>query len=104
MHISIESAFKNFLETDCKKTKKQRKMVLASKDSEALHQMRVSLRRIRSVFFTFQSLIPKKVTKDIDNKIAMLASFCDKARDIDVYIETYLQKKRGIDFCPKVAL
>jgi len=93
MHVSIESAFKNFLETDCKKIKKQRKIVLASKESKALHQMRVSLRRIRSVFFTFQSLIPKKVTKDIETKIAMLASYCDKARDIDVYIETYLNKE-----------
>jgi len=93
MYVSIESAFKNFLENDCKKIQKQKKIVLASKDTEALHQIRVSLRRMRSVLFTFQSVIPKKAIKNLDTKIAATASFFDKARDIDVYIQNYLKKE-----------
>jgi len=94
MHVSIESAFKNFLESDCKKIQKYKKMVLASKDTEALHKIRVSSRRMRAVLFAFQSIIPKKITKNIDSKIATLASYCDRARDIDVYIQTYLIKEQ----------
>ncbi len=93
MDVSIEAAFKNFLESDFKKLKKYKKAVLGQKETESLHQMRVSLRRMRSVFFTFRSVIPKNITKDIDNKIATLASYCNRARDIDVYIETYLKKE-----------
>lgn len=93
MDVSIESAFKNFLEIDFKKIQKYKKAVLVKKETEPLHQMRVSLRRMRSVLFTFQSVIPKKITKKIDIKIATVASYCNRARDIDVYIETYLKKE-----------
>ncbi|MEN4045314.1 CHAD domain-containing protein [Sulfurimonas sp. NWX367] len=93
MDVSIESAFKNFLEIDFKKIQKYKKAVLAKKETEPLHQMRVSLRRMRSVLFTFQSVIPKKITKKIDIKIATVASYCNRARDIDVYMETYLKKE-----------
>ncbi|ADN09020.1 CHAD domain-containing protein [Sulfurimonas autotrophica] len=92
MHATIEATFREFLEIDLKKVKKYEKAVLASKDTDALHQMRVSLRRMRSVFFTFQSVIPKKITKNIYANISTVASCYDKARDIDVYIETYLNK------------
>ncbi len=92
MHSSIEATFREFLKIDLKKVKKYEKAVLASRDADALHQMRVSLRRMRSVLFTFQSVIPKKITKNIYTHISTVASCCDKARDIDVYIETYLNK------------
>ncbi len=56
--------------------------------------MRISLRRMRCVLFIFKSLIPKKITKKFYANLSMFASHFDKARDIDVYIETYLHKEK----------
>jgi len=90
--MSIENTFRTLLDNDVKKLIQHEKAVLSLQDTEALHQMRVSLRRMRSVLFIFSSIIPKKITKKMYMNLSIFASSFDKARDIDVYIGTHLNK------------
>ena len=88
----IEEFFEKILINDLKKLKKYESLVLKSKNMEALHQMRVLLRRIRSLFSIFQLVIPKTTTHHFYIEIAKFASYLDRARDIDVYIGKYFYK------------
>jgi len=94
MHTTVEATFKKFLKTDLHKIKRYESTIILSNDTEALHQMRVSIRRMRSVIFIFKTAITTKTAKDIYTSLSDIASYFDRARDIDVYIETFLKKEQ----------
>ncbi len=66
-------------------TANQRGM-LAGSDPEYLHQMRVTLRRLRSVFSTFSPLFPAAVLAPPASEIRWLAQKLGPARDWDVFV------------------
>jgi len=60
-------------------------------DIEGVHQMRVSFRRMRSVLSSFQSAVPKDVSRHWSAELGWLASQLGMARDLDVFIDEGLR-------------
>ena len=61
-------------------------VVLREADSvEAVHQLRVAVRRLRSAISTFKNLVDDNRTDDIAAELKWLAGACDDARDFDVF-------------------
>lgn len=51
---------------------------------DAVHQMRVATRRMRSTLQTYRTLIPRGATRDLTTELAWLASVLGTARDLEV--------------------
>jgi triphosphatase len=56
------------------------------RNAEALHQLRVGLRRLRAAFATFKPILPGKELSKIGAEIGWMGGELDKARDLDVFI------------------
>jgi inorganic triphosphatase YgiF len=65
-------------------------VVLADRDPEGIHQMRVALRRLRSAFRIFRPLVADEVGTSLAAEVRWLASALGPARDWDVFEETAL--------------
>ena len=59
-------------------------------DREALHQLRVGLRRLRAVLSTFESILPADVLAGWSTEARWFAGRLDHARDLDVFIEYFV--------------
>jgi CHAD domain-containing protein len=74
-------------------------------DTEGVHQLRVSFRRLRSAFSVFRQILERDTRKFWMNEIKALADQTSLARDIDVLIEEGLpafyaaQAERGGSAC-----
>ncbi len=77
--------------------------VLADDDIEAIHQMRVSLRRLRSQIQAFSSIldIPKVMG---EKQIGKIAKVLGKVRDLDVLQDTCKNHKNNLPDVEKVHL
>ena len=64
-------------------------------DIEGVHQVRVSFRKIRSVFSLFRSAIPKEVSRPWNEEIRWISSQLGMARDLDVFIDEGLGAIEG---------
>jgi inorganic triphosphatase YgiF len=63
-------------------------VVLREADSvEAVHQLRVAVRRLRSAISTFNSVTDDDHAESIKAELKWLAGACDEARDLDVFAE-----------------
>jgi CHAD domain-containing protein len=62
--------------------------VFEGDDIEALHDMRVSARRLRAVLRIFRECFPKKKFKKQDEKLQTLVRSLGAVREHDVFIET----------------
>lgn len=61
-------------------------LVLREADGEeALHQLRVSVRRLRSAITTFKPLVSDELAPAIQAELKWLIGACDEARDLDVF-------------------
>jgi triphosphatase len=61
-------------------------VVLRQADSvEAVHQLRVAVRRLRSAISTFKDVVDDPQAEDIKRELKWLAGACDEARDFDVF-------------------
>jgi len=60
-------------------------------DIEGVHQMRVSFRKIRSIFSLFKPAIPKKISNHWNEEIRWIGSQLGLARDLDVFIDEGLE-------------
>ncbi len=57
---------------------------------EAIHQLRVAIRRLRSAMSTFAGLVDGKALDTLKSELKWLAGACDEARNLDVFLdETY---------------
>ena len=67
-------------------------VVLRETDSEdALHQLRVALRRLRSAMSTFKAVAQDAATRGLKAELKWLSKACDEARDLDVFSNDNLQ-------------
>jgi inorganic triphosphatase YgiF len=57
------------------------------RNTEALHQLRVSLRRLRAAFAMFKPILPGKELSKMDAEIRWMGGELDTARDLDVFIK-----------------
>lgn len=59
-------------------------ILLAERSVEALHQLRVALRRLRTVHAVFAPLLGDETSARLDRAVRNLARTCGRARDLDV--------------------
>jgi len=63
-------------------------VVLREADSvEAVHQLRVAVRRLRSAISTFKDVVDDPKADSVTTELKWLAGACDEARDLDVFAE-----------------
>ena len=74
-----------------------RKEVLQHEDIEAVHKMRVALRRLRATFDAYESVCDPKQFKKTYRRITKLADILGKARDIDVMIQNLQSQPQHVD-------
>lgn len=65
------------------------------KNPEVLHQLRVSLRRLRVAFATFKPILPREGLDPLKGEIIWLGNELDPARDLDVFIEHTLHAAKA---------
>ncbi|MCG6868215.1 MAG: CHAD domain-containing protein [Gammaproteobacteria bacterium] len=74
-------------------------------DIEGVHQLRVTVRRMRSALTLFRSAIPKKVSETWGDEMRWLAGELGMARDLDVFIAeglTTMADKMPLDGAEKL--
>ncbi len=64
-------------------------------ENEGVHQMRVTLRRMRSALNTFSKAVPRSVSAYWSDEMRDLAGELGRARDLDVFIDETLGSVRG---------
>lgn len=64
-------------------------------DREALHQLRVGLRRLRAALSAFESILPADVLAGWSTEARWFAGRLDRARDLDVFIEHLASSTRA---------
>jgi CHAD domain-containing protein len=64
-------------------------------DIEGVHQVRVSLRRMRSALGVFRSAVPRSLTADWSEEMRWAAGELGPARDLDVFIDEGLGATAG---------
>lgn len=82
-------ALPSILLTELKQIKRWRKIAINGHDPEGVHQLRVSLRRMRTAFTVFTPVLQPDYRQHWRRKLKYLAKLLDKARDLDVFLETH---------------
>lgn len=92
--MTVEDAFVAILTNCLEQIRGNEAVVLESRDIEGVHQMRVGLRRLKSLFSVFASAIPKDFTTPFKEQLAVVAEPLGAARDWDVFIDERLSPIR----------
>ncbi|MGX7707728.1 CYTH and CHAD domain-containing protein [Methylobacterium sp. Gmos1] len=77
-----------------RQTRLNETVLLARRDVEALHQLRVSLRRLRSAFSLFGGVIEDRRMPAIKAEVKRLSESFGHARNLDVYLGKTLPRER----------
>lgn len=64
--------------------------VRVARDREGIHQLRVSVRRLRSVLAMFRAMIPDGERRDIGRRLRWISDQCADARELDVFLDELL--------------
>lgn len=72
---------------------------MKGEDVEALHDMRIAARRLRSILKIFEDCFPKKKFRKQDDKLRTLIRSLGAVRESDVFIE--LLKNKRTSFAPR---
>lgn len=89
----LSNAFYQIMLCEIKHIKQWRKTAIKGKDPEGVHQLRVSLRRLRTVLVLFRPLLVNASSQRIAKKLKRYAVTLDQARDMDVFISNYLNSE-----------
>jgi CHAD domain-containing protein len=85
---TIEQSFRHILSRELKSINKWRKIAINAEDPEGVHQIHISLRKIRTALLIFKPVINSKFSQTLAKKLKQYATVLDDARDLDVYILT----------------
>lgn len=88
---SVSEAFAAVLWHSFRALLRWEKTAKSWQDIEGVHQVRVSLRRMRSALTVFRPAIPRDVTANWGQQMRHFASTLGPARDLDVFISEGLQ-------------
>ncbi len=69
-------------------------IVRAASEADAVHQMRVALRRLRAAITLFKNVVEDEQRGQIKAELKWMANVLGEARDLDVYITTVLEPAR----------
>lgn len=72
--------------------KRWRKTAIKGKDPEGVHQLRVSLRRMRSALDVFEPVLQPDYRRHWRKVLKFLARSVDEARDLDVFLMTHFSE------------
>jgi inorganic triphosphatase YgiF len=72
-------------------------LVRAAPGAEAVHQLRVATRRLRSTLSTFRKVAPDDLLEAIRNDAKWLAHACDDARNLEVFAGHDLKRLRRLE-------
>lgn len=84
--MSVSDAFKTIVRVTLHHLQSNERGVLEGTDPEYLHQMRVALRRLRSAFNVFATVLPGAATGPLVTEFKWLARALGPARDWDVFM------------------
>lgn len=80
------SAFQSIALSCFKQFRLNEDVLLAMRNPEALHQARVAIRRLRSAFSMFKSILPGDEPRRIKDEFRWLAGVLGEARNVDVLL------------------
>jgi CHAD domain-containing protein len=108
--MSALDALRALVAASLEQLRANRARLLAGHDAEALHQMRVALRRLRSVLGAFRRLLPRAATRAQVVEIRWLTRALGAARDWDVFDASTLRpvldahrRQRGLSAVQRAA-
>lgn len=84
---TAESALRAILRSCLAQIAANRDATLEVDDPEAVHQMRVGLRRLRSALKVHRDLLPIALREDLDERARLLATRLGQLRDLDVLVD-----------------
>ena len=90
---SAASALRIILLQEIAHIKKWRKVAIKGKDPEGVHQLRVSLRRMRTALKIFSPVLQKEYRRSWRAKLNFFAKELDAARDLDVFLLSHFAGK-----------
>ncbi|MCX4186721.1 CHAD domain-containing protein [Methylophaga sp. OBS4] len=90
---SAASALRIILLQEIAHIKKWRKVAIKGKDPEGVHQLRVSLRRMRTALEIFSPVLQKEYRRSWRAKLNFFAKELDAARDLDVFLLSHFAGK-----------
>ena len=88
--MTVSVAFKTIAWTTLNHLQANEHGMLEGRDPEYLHQMRVALRRLRSVFSVFAAVLPETTTEPLVAEFRWLGGALSPARDWDVFVSETL--------------
>lgn len=87
---TVEEAFERIIQHCFSQLMANHPVVVYGRSVEGLHQLRVSLRRMRSAFWVFRPRIRDSATRLFETEAKWFAQICGAARDHDVFLEEVL--------------
>jgi inorganic triphosphatase YgiF len=75
-------------------------LLRAAPGAEAVHQLRVAARRLRSVLSTFKAVVRDDALDPLKAELRWLARSCDEARNLDVFTESILTTGSAMPYPP----
>jgi CHAD domain-containing protein len=84
---SLNDTFRAILKQNFSYLQRWEETARSFENTEGVHQMRVSFRRMRSALKTFRFAIPRSITDSWSQDMRNLANQLGSARDLDVFIE-----------------
>ncbi len=85
--MTAAQAFQNIVQLCLRHFRRNEDLLLAGRQPEALHQARVALRRLRSAFSIFETLLVDDVSAGLNDELRWLATELGEARNLDVMLE-----------------
>jgi CHAD domain-containing protein len=84
--ISAADAFKTIARTCVRHFRLNERLLIETRDPEALHQCRVALRRLRSALSVFKEVIADDEIADLKGRLRTISQDLGGARDLDVFL------------------
>lgn len=92
----VEEVFAGTLEAALGGVRANERVILASGDPEAVHQMRVALRRLRSCLRMFRNFLPEGSVEEVWESLRGILGLLGKARDWDVFLGERLEAAKSV--------
>jgi triphosphatase len=89
---SIERAFLLIAEACLRQYFINEELIGATRDSEAVHQARIGMRRLRAAFTLFRPIVAGDDVSEVMSGLKWVSDLLGKARDLDVFIKGELKR------------
>src|SRR5215469_4081466 len=99
--MASEAAFRR-IARDCLRQLIANLSASVKENAEALHQMRVGLRRLRASISAFSEMLQNDETERIKSDLRWVGQYLGAARDLDVLLEALQQQKADGNFPPDI--